>query len=162
MEQLERIRSILLTILPFYLTGCIIAWWFTFKLIRDYNRVYYFMVHQINHIIYYFCLLIAKHEDIIPKFDEFVPLVFAQKKKFFFHTKHTLKDYVDLYYGLKDDILYTEKYIDKHLHDRDQLIPVEEAIQLLNKIYATVHGIWWMFAFLTLGVWPAVIIRPVK
>jgi hypothetical protein len=99
--------------------------------------------------MYYFCLLIAKHREIIPKFDEFVPLVFAQKKKFFFHTKHTLADYTDLYYGLKDDILYTEKYMDKHLHDRDQLIVVEDALKFLNKIYSSVHFMRWIFAILT-------------
>ena len=131
-------------------------------MIRDYNRVYYFMVHQVNHIMYYFCLLIAKHREIIPKFDEFVPLVFAQKKKFFFHSKHTLQDYTDLYYGLKDDILYTEKYMDKHLHDRDQLISVEDSIKFLNKIYGSVHFMWRVFAFLTIGIWPAVIFKPMK
>lgn len=131
-------------------------------MIRDYNRVYYFMVHQINHVMYYFCLLINKHQSIIPKFDEFVPLVFAQKKKFFFHTQHTLKDYTDLYYGLKEDIIYTENYVGRHLHDRDQLMPVEDAITFLNKIYKSMHFMWWMFAILTIGIGPSVIFRPMK
>jgi hypothetical protein len=112
--------------------------------------------------MYYFCLLIAKHREIIPKFEEFVPLVFAQKKTFFFHTKHTLKDYTELYYWLKDDILYTEKYMDKHLHDRDQLIAVEDAIKFLNKISGSVHFMRWVFAFLTAGIGPAVIFKPMK
>lgn len=120
------------------------------------------MVHQVNHMMYYFCLLIVKHESIIPKFEEFVPVVFAQKKKFFFHTKHTLKDYTELYYWLKEDIIYTENYMDKHLHDRDQLLPIEDALTFLNKVYGSVHFIWWMFTILTFFVGPAIIIRPIK
>lgn len=120
------------------------------------------MIHQVNHMMYYFCLLIAKYKEIIPKFDEFVPLVFAQKKTFFFRTKHTLKDYTDLYYGLKDDILYTEKYIDKHLHDREQLLPIEDSIKFLNKINGLVYFMRMMFAIVTFGIWPAVIFKPMR
>jgi hypothetical protein len=158
MPQVTIIGSAILT----YIALCILSWRVTFKMIRDYNRVYYFMVHQVNHVMYYFCLLINKHQSIIPKFDEFVPLVFAQKKKFFFHSKHALKDYTDLYYWLKEDILYTEKYIDKHLHDRDQLIPVEDSLVFLNKIYKSVHFMWRVFAILTVGIWPAVVFKPMK
>lgn len=146
MPQITIIGSAILV----YIALCMLSGRLTFKMIRDYNRVYYFMVHQVNHIMYYFCLLIAKYHSIIPKFDEFVPLVFAQKKTFFFHTNHILKDYNDLYYGLKDDIMYTEKYMDKHLYDRDQLIPVEEALAFLTKISGSVQFMWWMFAILTL------------
>ena len=110
------------------------------------------MMHQTNHIMYYFCLLIAKHREIIPKFDEFVPLVFAQKKQFFFHTKHTLKDYKDLYRALKEDIIYTESYLDKHLHDRDQLLPVEDALKFLTKVYSSIHFIWWVYNVATLTI----------
>jgi len=145
-----------------YLAWCVLAGWLTFKMIRDYNRVYYFTVHQINHIMYYFCLLIIRHQTIIPKFDEFVPLVFAQKKKFFFHTKHTIFDYKNLYRSLKEDIIYTENYLDKSLHDRDQLIPVEDSIAFLTKVYSSMHFIWWMFAIVTFGLGSAVIFRPMK
>lgn len=158
MPQVTIITSIILV----YIVLCFISWWLTFRLIRDYSRIYYFMVHQVNHVMYYFCLLIVKHQTIIPKFDEFVPLVFAAKKKFFFHTNHTLKDYTILYQWLKEDILYTENYLDKGLHDRDQLIPIEEALTFLNKVYESVHFIWRIFAFLTLGIGPAIILKPVK
>jgi len=112
--------------------------------------------------MYYFCLLIIRHQTIIPKFDEFVPLVFAQKKKFFFHTKHTIFDYKNLYRSLKEDIIYTENYLDKSLHDRDQLIPVEDSIAFLTKVYSSMHFIWWMFAIVTFGLGSAVIFRPMK
>lgn len=154
--------SIILVSFLVYLVLSIFSWWITFKMIRDYNRVYYFMVHQVNHMMYYFCLLVNKHQSIIPKYDEFVPLVFAQKKKFFFHTNHTLKDYTELFYWLKEDIRYTETYMNKHLHDRDQLLPIEDSITFLNKIYGSVHFMRWVFAFITLGIGPAVIFRPMK
>jgi len=93
MPQATIVTSIILV----YGVLCFISGWLTYRLVRDYDRVYFFMVHQVNHMMYYFCLLIVKHKSIIPKFDEFVPLVFAEKKKFFFHTKHTLQDYTQLY-----------------------------------------------------------------
>ena len=149
-------------IIAVYISLTILSWIITFKMIRDYNRVYYFAVHQINHIIYYFCLLIAKHRPIIPKFEEFVPLVFAQKKHFLFHTSHSLKDYTDLYYGLKDDMLYTEKYMDKNLHDRDELVAIEDSLSFLNKVYGSVHFMRRVFAIITFWIGPAVVFRPMK